>query len=98
LVQRVAAYDNIASSTGPGISGGSCLDPGVERFLFYQCDITLPGVGIATATRIKAITDNTACGHQMDRRQRQHGRAGSAGNVEGNYTTIHTLTSSTSVQ
>jgi len=98
LVEGIAAYHNIASGTGTGIPHDPCPDQAVERFLFYQCDITLPGVGVATATRIKAITDNTTSGHHMSCRQRQHGRTGSSGNVEGNHTTVHTLTSSAPVQ
>jgi hypothetical protein len=98
LVEGVTTYHDIASGTGTGIPRGSRPDQAVECFLFYQCDITLPGVGIATATRIKAITDNTTSGHHMGRRQRQHGRAGSSGNVEGDHTTVHMFTSSALVQ
>jgi hypothetical protein len=34
----------------------------------------------------------------MGRSQRQHGRASSSGNVEGDHTTVHTLTCSVTIQ
>jgi hypothetical protein len=96
-VESVAAYDDIASGTSTGPPAGCRIDQEVERFLLYQGNIALPVVGSAATARIKAVPDNPTSRHQMGCSQRLHGHAGSAGNVEGDHTTVHILTSSVSV-